>query len=166
MKKLNSVLKNVPIELKNEISKYRTENSLHSIRWKARQPVDDCPQGIKDNYNDSGSLPFRFAKSADLYIDFDDKYFIGYKAGSEKVEKEIRLKEGYKTDCLRMEDDIRKLHNRVRELVNASNDKHKEKMNNHYSTFVKIENLERENREMKGKLETITAGFKALLNLV
>ena len=38
MDKLNSVLKNVPIELRNELVKYHTKNSRHRLRWKGRQP--------------------------------------------------------------------------------------------------------------------------------
>ena len=63
MPKLNSVLKNVPIELRNELVKYHTKNSRHRLRWKGRQPKP----GKK--YGWGGSLPLENAKSADLYVD-------------------------------------------------------------------------------------------------
>ena len=63
MDKLNSVLKNVPIELRNELVKYHTKNSRHRLRWKGRQPKP----GKK--YGWGGSLPLENAKSADLYVD-------------------------------------------------------------------------------------------------
>ena len=63
MDKLNSVLKNVPIELRNKILKYHTKNSRHKLRWKGREPKP----GKKYSYG--GSLPLENAKSADLYVD-------------------------------------------------------------------------------------------------
>ena len=63
MDKLNSVLKNVPIKLRNELVKYHTKNSRHKLRWKGRQPKP----GKK--YGWGGSLALENAKSADLYVD-------------------------------------------------------------------------------------------------
>ena len=63
MDKLNSVLKNVPIELRNKILKYHTKNSRHKLRWKGREPKP----GKKYSYG--GSLALENAKSADLYVD-------------------------------------------------------------------------------------------------
>ena len=63
MDKLNSVLKNVPIKLRDEIVKYHTKNSRHKLRWKGREPKP----GKK--YGWGGSLALGNAKSADLYVD-------------------------------------------------------------------------------------------------
>jgi len=63
MERLNSVLKNVPMKLRNELLKYHTKNSRHKLRWKVRQPKN----GYK--YGWGGSLPLAHAKSADLYVD-------------------------------------------------------------------------------------------------
>ena len=64
MKKLNSVLKNVPIELRNELVKYHTKNSRHRLRWKGREPKPG-----KKYSKWGGSLSLENAKSADLYVD-------------------------------------------------------------------------------------------------
>ena len=62
MDKLNSVLKNVPIKLRDEIVKYHTKNSRHRLRWKGRQPKP----GKKCSYG--GNIPLTSARSADLYV--------------------------------------------------------------------------------------------------
>jgi len=122
--KLNSILKNVPIELKQKIMEYKTKDSCHSIRWKARQPISNCPPWIRKNYNDSGSLPFEFAQSADLYIDSSNQYTKGYMDGVntisetdqkilKQLELETTLKEGYKTESLRLEKRVGELYNQV-----------------------------------------------------
>tara|TARA_B100000749_G_scaffold160301_1_gene123201 strand:- start:286 stop:660 length:375 start_codon:yes stop_codon:yes gene_type:complete len=64
MPKLNSVLKNVPIELRNELVKYHTKNSRHRLRWKGREPKPG-----KKYSKWGGSLSLENAKSADLYVD-------------------------------------------------------------------------------------------------
>ena len=64
MPKLNSVLKNVPIELRNELVKYHTKNSRHKLRWKGREPKPG-----KKYSKWGGSLSLDDAKSADLYVD-------------------------------------------------------------------------------------------------
>ena len=63
MDKLNSVLKNVPIELRNKILKYHTKNSRHKLRWKGREPKP----GKKYSYG--GNVPLENARSADLYVE-------------------------------------------------------------------------------------------------
>ena len=64
MPKLNSVLKNVPIDLRNELVKYHTKNSRHRLRWKGREPKPG-----KKYSKWGGSLSLENAKSADLYVD-------------------------------------------------------------------------------------------------
>lgn len=61
MNKLNSILKNVPLDLMWKLRKYHTRNGHHQIKWKAREPVE----GVKYGYG--GSLKWKDAKSADLY---------------------------------------------------------------------------------------------------
>ena len=59
--KLNSILKNVPLDLMWKLRKYHTRNGHHQLKWKARQPIDGAKYGF------GGSLKWEDAKSADLY---------------------------------------------------------------------------------------------------
>ena len=61
MSKLNSILKNVPLDLMWKLRKYHTRNGHHQIKWKAREPVDGAKYGW------GGNLKWKDAKSADLY---------------------------------------------------------------------------------------------------
>lgn len=137
-KTVNSILKNVPLEFKDLISSLAPSNGKHKLRWKARQPVEDCPQNIRDSYNGSGSLPFKFAQSADLYVDFNGSQNDLFEKA---MYKERELKEGYKADCLRLEDRITQLSRRVSELVNLSNENHKEGIEKHYNNAVSMETV-------------------------
>ena len=60
---LNSVLKNVPLELRDKLMSYQTKPSIHRIRWKFRQPK----KGGK--YGWGGTLKREEARSADMYVD-------------------------------------------------------------------------------------------------
>jgi len=59
--KLNSILKNVPLDLMWKLRKYHTRNGHHQLKWKARQPIDGAKYGF------GGSLKWEDARSADLY---------------------------------------------------------------------------------------------------
>ena len=61
MAKLSSVLKNVPIDMMWKLRKYHTPNSVHEIRWRARQPI----KGKSADW--CGNLKWEDAQSADLY---------------------------------------------------------------------------------------------------
>lgn len=60
---LNSVLKNVPLELRDKLMSYQTKPSIHRIRWKFRQPKKGCKYGW------GGTLKREEARSADMYVD-------------------------------------------------------------------------------------------------
>lgn len=60
---LNSVLKNVPLELRDKLMSYQTKPSIHKIRWKFRQPKKGCKYGW------GGTLKREEARSADMYVD-------------------------------------------------------------------------------------------------
>lgn len=74
---LNSVFKNVPLELRQELMKYRTKNQAHGykVRWKAREPkreqMTDSDWALWVN---GGSLKWEHAQSADMYIDTGHEY--------------------------------------------------------------------------------------------
>lgn len=67
---LNSTLKNVPLDLMDEIRKYATKPSTFKIRWKYREPK----KGKKYGYG--GSLRREDAQSADMYVDLDSSKWI------------------------------------------------------------------------------------------
>jgi hypothetical protein len=162
-KTLNSIYKNIPIELKKELSKYKTKNSKLKSYWKARQPVDDCPKQIRDNYNRSGALPFEFAKSADLYVSTSDRYWEGFEAGRKSQSEKT---EAYKKDlsrsqlaCIERGKENQALQDRIEELVNSDNAKHKQGMEDHYSKAV----LQAEIDALKTALKVLTVNYAELL---
>lgn len=58
-----SILKNVPLELMDEINKHQTINSEKKIRWKFREPIPPA------KFGSGGSLKREDARSADMYVD-------------------------------------------------------------------------------------------------
>lgn len=91
-RQLNSVLKNVPLELMDQVRQFRTKNSRYNIRWKMREPKE----GKK--YSWGGSLKRENATSADLYVDFNDRYWEGFEAGRKS---QLEKTEVYKNELSR-----------------------------------------------------------------
>ena len=86
-RKLQSILKNVPHALMDELLTYRTKNSRGKIRFKYREPK----KGKK--YSWGGALKREDSKSADMYVDlpFDDSnhgQFLQVKINNQRTELE------------------------------------------------------------------------------
>ena len=84
-KKLNSVLKNVPLSLMDTIRKYSTKNSNQVVRWKFREPKKG------EKYGWGGSLRRENAQSADMYVDTDRTQWVPKWQYEQAINRSIEL---------------------------------------------------------------------------
>ena len=106
-KKLNSVLKNVPLSLMDTIRKYSTKNSNQVVRWKFREPKKG------EKYGWGGSLRRENAQSADMYVDTDRTQWVPKWQYEQAINRSIELEEKMETRRIEQQETINNLVDRI-----------------------------------------------------
>lgn len=106
-KKLNSVLKNVPLSLMDTIRKYSTKNANQVVRWKFREPKKG------EKYGWGGSLRRENAQSADMYVDTDHTQWVPKWQYEQAINRSIELEEKMETRRVEQQETINNLVDRI-----------------------------------------------------